>query len=360
MGKTIKQILYKNKSSGDFLKKSYLSGLFYYKENLKTYSKEFRILGIPFWKKKIKQGFEKYYLFAIVFFQKSSRKFLYNTILKEIPNKYEHIFINFNCSGETYLFLSYINPPPNSVFIATRKYHVDLCRMMHPGIECIYLPDVINLRSFDDIYKEEYKDKTFYNILPFNHFVKLEKDLRQGKDIHYCKAICETMELKYSTEANLPVISEEVKQSALNKANRIGLNLEKFVFLCPESQSNENPAKDYWINLTNEFYTQGYDIFINTMFLDPDYGVGKTCFLTFDEAYYIASLSKQIIGLRSGFIEVLTTIKNVPITCLYTDFKDRGKLKPIDAETVLKGFSLKYLPNVNINNITEECINECL
>lgn len=52
MGKTIKQILYKNKSSGDFLKKSYLSGLFYYKENLKTYSKEFRILGIPFWKKK--------------------------------------------------------------------------------------------------------------------------------------------------------------------------------------------------------------------------------------------------------------------------------------------------------------------
>ena len=69
--------------------------------------------------------------------------------------------------------------------------------------------------------------------MPFNHFVKLEKDLRQGKDIHYCKAICETMELKYSTEANLPVISEEVKQSALNKANRIGLNLEKICISLP-------------------------------------------------------------------------------------------------------------------------------
>lgn len=52
MEKTIKQIFYKNKSCGDCIKKSYLSGLFYYKEKLKTYDKEFRILGIPLWKKK--------------------------------------------------------------------------------------------------------------------------------------------------------------------------------------------------------------------------------------------------------------------------------------------------------------------
>lgn len=356
MGNIINQIFYKNKSSGDYLKKSYLSGLFYYKENLKTYGKEFRIFGLPFWKKKIKQGLEKYYLFGFKFFQKSSRKLLYNTILKKIHNKYEHIFINFNCSGETYLFLSYINPPSNSVFIATKKYHIDLCRMMHPNIECLYLPDVVNLRSLDNVYKEKYNGKIFYNILPFNHFIDLEKDLRKGKDVHYCELLCKTIAIKYSKEANLPVISEEIKQSALNKAKRIGLNLENFVFLCPESQSNENPEKDYWINLTDELYARGYDIFINIMSLDPDYGIGKTCFLTFDEAYYIASLSKEIIGLRSGFIEVLTTIKNVAITCLYTNFKDRGKLKPIDAETVLKGFSLKFLPNIHVENIEEVII----
>lgn len=357
MEKTIKQIFYKNKSCGDCIKKSYLSGLFYYKEKLKTYDKEFRILGIPLWKKKVKHGFEKYCLLGFVIFKKSSRKMLYKTVLKKIGKEYKHIFLNFNCSGETYLFLSYVNPPANSVFIATRRYHVDLCRMMHPNIECIYLPDIINLRSVDNVYKEEYNGKIFYNILPFNHFIELEKNLRKGKDIHYCEAICKTIGIKYTQEANLPVISEEVKQSALKKANRIGLNLNNFIFLCPESQSNQNPPKDYWINLTNEFYEQGYDIFINTMSLAPDYGLGKTCFLTFDEAYYIASLSKQIIGLRSGFIEVLTTIRHVPISCLYTDFKERGRLKPIDVETVLMGFSLKKLPNVSTKQIKEYSVN---
>lgn len=353
MEKTIKQILYKNKSCCDNLKKSYLFGLFYYKENLKTYGQEFRILGFPFWKKKIKLGFVKYYLSGCVFFQKSSRKMLYDTILKKIQNKYEHIFINFNCSGETYLFLCYLTPPKHSVFIATKKYHVDLCRMMHPDIECIYMPEVINLRSFDNVYKEEYKGKTFYNILPFNHFIELENDLRKGKDIHYCEAICRTIGTEYTKETILPVILEEVKQSALKKANRIGLNLDNFVFLCPESQSNEKPEKDYWINLTDELYAQGYDVFINAMHLESDYGTGKTCFLTFDEAYYLASLSKQIIGLRSGFMDVTASIKNVPITCLYTDFKARGKLKPLDAETILKGFTLKKLPNTNSSNIVE-------
>ncbi|CCY25143.1 putative uncharacterized protein [Brachyspira sp. CAG:484] len=356
MEKTIKHIFYKNKSYGDYIKKSYLCGVFYYKENMKTFSKEFRILGLPFWKKKVKQGFEKFYLFSLLFFRKSSRKMLYKTVLKEIGNEYKHIFINFNCSGETYIFLSYINPPANSIFIATRKYHIDLCRMMHPNIECVYLPSVINLRSYDDVYKEEYRDKIFYNVLPFKHFIKLEKNLRKGKDVHYCEAICKTIGLEYKKEANRPIISEKVKQSALMKINRIGLNLDNFVFLCPESQSNENPAKDYWVNLTEEFYAQGYDIFINTMFLNPDYGIGKTCFLTFDEAYYIASLSKQIIGLRSGFIEVLTTVENVPITCIYTDFKDRGLLKPLFVEQVLNGFSLKRLPNVYTKQIKEYSI----
>ena len=353
MRKTIKQIFYKNKSSGDYLKKSYVLGLFYYKENIKIYSKEFRIIGLPFWKKKIKQGFEKYYLFGLVVFQKSSRKRLYNTILKEIQNKYEHIFINFNCSGETYLFLSYINPPPNSIFIATRKYHIDLCRMMHPNIECIYLPDIINLRSFDNVYKEEYKDKTFYNILPFKHFVRLEKNLKNGLDVHYCKEICKTMGVEYSANTKFPTVSENAKNSALDKAKRIGLNLNNFIFLCPESQSNEDPKEDFWKNIINDFYNKGYDVFLNVLEQNPKFGTAKTCFLTFEEVYYIASLSKKIIGLRSGFIEYLTSIKNVPITCYYTDFKDRCKLKPIDAETVLKGFSLKKLPNVEAKNITE-------
>lgn len=357
MHKTILDMLYKDKSKCDLIKKSYLFGMFYYKHNPKNYSSEFRFFGLPILRIKFKSGHKRYYFLGVVCFQKSTRKILYNTLLEEIGNNYDNIFVNFNCSGETYLFLSYLNPPDNSVFVATKKYHVDLCHMMHPEIACVYLPNIINLRSFDSVYSEKYKDKTFYNILPFNHFVKLEKRLRKGEDVHYCEEICKTIGVEYTKRAKLPTITEDIKSSALKKANRIGLKLDKFIFLCPESQSNENPDKEYWINLTDKFYAQGYDIFINAMSLAPDYGIGKTCFLTFEEAYYIASLSKQIVGLRSGFIEVLTTIKNVPITCFYTDFKDRGKLKAIDAETVLKGFTLKQLPNVNTGLIKEFDLN---
>ena len=87
--------------------------------------------------------------------------------------------------------------------------------------------------------------------------------------------------------------------------------------------------------------------------LKDEYGIGKTCFLTFEEAYYLASLSKCIIGLRSGFIEPLTSIKNLPIFCLYTDFKDRGLLKSISSDVVMKSFSLKKLPNCDATMIKE-------
>lgn len=358
MNKTVLEILYKDKSKNNLIKKSFLFGMFYYKHNLKNYSSEFRLFGIPVWKTKFKSGHKRFYFLGLVYFEKSSRKILYNTLLEELGDKYDNIFVNFNCSGETYLFLSYLNPPENSVFVATKKYHVDLCHMMHPDIDCVYLPDVINLRSFDSVYKENYKGKTFYNILPFNHFVKLEKRLRKGEDAHYCVEICKTIGVEYTKTAKCPVISEDAKKSALKKAERIGLNLDNFIFLCPESQSNENPPKDFWIDLVDDMYEKGFDVFINTLFLKEAFGMGKTGFLTFEEAYYIASLSKGIIGLRSGFIEPLTSINNIPITCLYTDFRDRGLLAPIKAEQVLTGFTLTKLPNVSKEEINEYMITD--
>ena len=341
-------------------KKTYLFGIFYYKQNRSTNEKEFRLLGLPIWRKKFKRGKERYYFCGIAYFKKSSRKYLYKTILKNIDKKYKNIYIHFNCSGETYLFLSYIKPTEDSIFVATKKYHIDLCKMLHPNIACIYLPNILNLRASDNVYKENYKDKNFYNVLPFDHFRILEEKIKKGLEVHYCKEICKTIGVEYSTKALLPFISEDIKKSALNKANRIGLNIDNFIFLCPESQSNEDPPNDFWINLVEDLYNSGYDVFLNVLNQNPKFGTAKSCYLTFAEAYYIASLSKKIIGLRSGFIEPLSSIKNIPITCYYTDFKDRGLLSALDKHKVLKGFSLKYLPNVNINNIREVLINECL
>lgn len=346
-------LIYNKKTNEDYIKIKYLLGLIYYKKNFKTFTKEIRFLGLTCFKKKFSQGREKFYFFGFAIFSVDSKHTMYKEIIRRIGKQYTNIYINFNCSGETYLYLSYLKPKSSSVFIATQKYHVDLCKMMHPNIDCIYIPEVLQLRGFDDIYKEHYMEYIFYNILPFNHFVKLENNLRKGLDVHYCKEICKTMEIEYSQNAKFPMISQSSKISALNKANRIGLNLNNFIFLCPESQSNEDSNDGFWKNIVEDLYNKGYDVFLNILKLSPKYGTAKTCFLTFEEAYYIASLSKEIIGLRSGFIEYLTSLKNIPITCYYTDFKDRGLLPALDVHRVIKGFSLKYLPNVDTKNIKE-------
>lgn len=353
MLKNILQNLYKDKSNKSCVKRTYAFGLFYYKENKESYKTEFRFCGLPILKRKISNGKIKYYLLFLNILQKSSRKYLYNKILQKVGSCYKNIYVNYNCSGETYLYLAYLKPAQNSVFIATRKYHIDLCKMMHPDIDCIYMPEILALRSFDDIYEEEYKNKTFYNILPFKHFVRLENKIHIGEKLHYCKEICKTIGIKPNSKIVSPQVNDKIKAIVLEKTKRISLNLEKFVLLCPESQSNEDLDKEFWINLTKELYGNGYDIFTNALFLKAEYGISKTCFLTLNELYYLASLSKGIICLRSGVIEPLTAIKSVPITCLYTDFKDRGCLKSIKAETVLECFSLKELPNAEKDNIDE-------
>ena len=97
--------MYKNKVTNNYVKRYFLFGIFYYKKDIKTFEEEFRILGLPFWMKKVKKGFEYFYLFNVWYYRKNCKKLLYSTILKNIDNKYKHIYMNFNCSGETYLFL---------------------------------------------------------------------------------------------------------------------------------------------------------------------------------------------------------------------------------------------------------------
>lgn len=350
--------LYNVKSNDDTIKKRFMFGLFYHKSAKSQLSSEFRILGIPVIMTNVNYATEKFYLFGVCVFKKSTKYKLYDIILDKIDDRYTDIYVNYNCSGETYLccmLFDYINKTKKDkvLFIATRKYQADIFRMICPEIKCIFIGDIFDLRSNDIKFKETYKGKTFYNILPYKHFIELENDIRKLNNVHYYERILVTLGLKNKElSPRVPVISETAEKNVLYKADKIGLNLNKFIFLCPESQSNLPVKKEIWKELIDCFNAQGYDVFSNVIRLSDDYGVAKSCFLTFEEAYCLASMSKGIIGLRSGLIENLTTI-NVPIICFYTDFYERGALNSIPVDKVLNSFSLKKLPNVYINNIHE-------
>lgn len=164
-----------NKSDDGAIKKIFLFGLIYFKESKSRLSSELRILGFPFFKTNVNYTIEKFYLCGLPVFKKSTKHKLYDIVIDNIENQYTDIYINYNCSGETYLFYSlfkYINQKENDkvLFIACKKYHIDICKMMCPEIKCIYLPELFQIRSIDLQFKEEYKGRIFYNILPYKHF----------------------------------------------------------------------------------------------------------------------------------------------------------------------------------------------
>lgn len=353
--------LYNVKTENNAVKKSFLFGIFKTKYFIEMFNFEFRFCGIVLLKTKINKGYEKFYILGIPFFIKKSSHKLYNKILDKIDGKYTDIYINFNCSGETYLFLTFFNSfnkGKKPLLIATKPYHVDLFNMMCPEIPYFYIPGLEKLRGYDNIFQEQYKNVNFYNILPMKHFINLEKQIIKGTDIHYYDEILKTVCIKNSEiNSQKPLISEQVKQSALDKAKKINLNIDNFIFICPESQSNIDLDSYFWPDLINCFFENGTDVFMNVIKLSPLFGSAKTCFLTIQEAYCLASLSKGIIGLRSGILEPLSTLNNIPLVCLYSDFKDRGVLKSIPAKKVMNSFSLKKLPNTSYN-ITEYCIED--
>ena len=177
--------VYNKKFENNAEKTSILFGIFKKKYYPKRYCMEFRVLGIILFRTKVNKGIKKYFLLGFPVWFTNTRFELYQRVLDTLPKKYDNIYVNYNCSGETYLSLAYLKPLKNSVFIATKKYHVDLCHMMHPEVDCFYIPELLPLRGIDNIYKENYKNVNFYNILPFQHFINLESLMRKNLPIHY-------------------------------------------------------------------------------------------------------------------------------------------------------------------------------
>ena len=85
-----------------------------------------------------------------------------------------------------------------------------------------------------------------------------------------------------------------LNNSIINKYNEY--KNKNFIFLSPEAKSVLPINENFWKKLKAQINKKGYEIIQNEKNL------------TFEEAYYIASLSKGIITLRSGISELLSML----------------------------------------------------
>lgn len=296
-------------------------------------------------------------LYRVSLFNEFKRKYF-----KYLDKKYDDIYILHANSGETYLTLTYIidalikkNNSKSPLLIATQKYHVDMIKMICLDIPYVYVSK-FKLRITENFFKiDKFR---FFLLFNNSHFKLVEKNIRNydlGK-YHYFYAILERLNISEQEISMRPInVNLNDEKKALEKVQKTGLNLEKFVFLAPEAQSCKLYDKDFWIELIKGFQFAGYDVFVNLVEDEIKFEKElnyKSCYLTFGEAFALAKHSKKIVSLRSGFTEFLLQT-NVPVDVIYTKFRKRHFFDDLDIYHVMSGFGLTQLPFVDKSKIME-------
>lgn len=330
------------------------------------FNTKINFLNIPIFRKEEQNDYIKIYILSILIRKTNMAEQKCREMWNKYHNQYDDIYFLASPSGELYLFLNtaqaiikkYGSKRP--LFIVDKPYKKDMCRMFQPDIPCVQEEFPIALYLYEK-HIHKINNMKFFLFFPTWYYVmaqdKLIKERLSGK-INYYDCILDFVELnRKDNNFHLPIISLDAKKSLQEKIQKLGLNLDKFVFLSPEAISCLHYPQSFWVNLIKKLKELGYDVFLNIMNSNNNIEEAKTCFLSHEEVFALAQLSSGIIGLRSGMIEILSMI-NVPIHVLYTDMPKRVLIEPMDAENTLHAFTMKKLPGVNVDNIYEyDCNN---
>ncbi|MGN1154090.1 MAG: hypothetical protein ACI4S3_08670 [Candidatus Gastranaerophilaceae bacterium] len=346
-----------------FIKTKYLSGLFYKKFDIYNKTFKFQIFGFSIFKTKLKGSYKLWYFLFIPIWIKNVNKeflnnFLDNAILK-YPN-FEDYYIFLSRSGEFFLLMHHFaqwlhnNKSSNFILIFTAKYHLNICKMFFPNIPTAYIKRVnvpLVSRGVSSV-NFKYKNKQIFVPTNEKYFVDVENKIRDN-NAHYYECLKEHLGL--NNDIQHYVISEKTKEKVMKIVKYI-LN-DNFVFISPETLSNESMEKDFWENFVLQLKNLGYEVFCNAMDFKNLVGDSTSVFLTYEESIELAKYAKAIIGMRSGFLECLSQ-NNIPVFALYTDFPKRSGFKRLKSDKVLSGYSISKLPNVNPNLLYEYDVNK--
>lgn len=294
--------------------------------------KEIKILGKSVIKRAEENNYRTYSFLGKEYKKVSLLKEFKKLYFKYFGNEYDDIYILRANSGEIYLTLTYLidslikkNCSKKPLLVATKKYHIDMIKMICPDLPFVYIKK-LNLKVVGDTFKID--NFRFFLLYDSIHFRKVELDIKANElgSHHYFKSILDRLDF---TEKDLKMrkmnVLHSAEESMLEKIEKTGLNLNKFVFLAPEAQSCKLYDEDFWVVLVNKLQEIGYDVFVNLTEKDIKLKNAidfKTCDLSFAEAFALAKKAKRIVSLRSGFTEFLLQT-NVPLDVLYTKFRHR-------------------------------------
>ena len=322
-----------------------------------------KLFGINILKSKVKDIFknrEKIYLFGLHIFTRNIRARQQKRYLKCLTDEYPqydaYYCIACNC-GELFWFLCHYNEIAQSYNFTKPVFVFDKPRMKSVldifkgsiNVDSVVFNDCTSLFLDPEM---KYQNKTF--ITPFN-----DKYFHNYADVH----ICQRGEHYYSLLKSRLKLKKAalVPTQRLNNAAYIKTFAEvflknNFIILSPEAVSLKPLPRDFWVQLSNELKSIGYEIFLNVSKISDKIDGVFTLFLSINEINELAKYSKGIIGLRSGLLEIMSCTSSKPVIAIYNSYVDSlpNKMSPQQAKV---GFSIKQLPNVS-SKVIEYCADE--
>lgn len=265
----------------------------------------------------------------------------------------------FDRTGETYINCLHLKEYciekkiSEYCIITPFAYLVDIIKVFSPGIPIFIVPKIFYQLHFLNKSIVKLQDITIHQILFHTHFIEMEKRIRLGENINFYDAILTRLNLTKKDYYNEFFFSKEIENNVNKKMKLNNLKENEFIILAPEAQSNGSLSDKFWQDLSLYINNNGIDVLFNVTKNTIANQYGKTIYFNLTEAMYIARKAKKIIGIRSGYMD-LVSASNKPIYCIYYPFGNRGKYLPyLSASEVFKSYSLKMLPLINEKLITE-------
>lgn len=350
-------------SRSDYVRQIFLGGLFSSrKEN--RHSPEIRekcfcLLGLPLWVWKEDTQYRSLTAFGLTVWRETWEQFIAKSSLAQMFDNAKHIFLFNSNSGEVFLFLKYLLPnllkhSPEKRFLlaGSKQYHLEMARIICPDMPCTLIEDKTLTRLPSPSY--DIGGRHIDVLFTAGYFRAVEDSLTIDRPRHYFSEAIRFFGLEGKLSEQLHVsIPQPVEQDALEKASSLSLCMENFVFLAPEAASCAQLPDEFWRRLAKAFQERGSDIFVNAV-KRADFAaeIGKTCCLSYAEAFALARRAKGIVSLRSGLTEFLMDTE-VPLDVIYTDFERRGSFGKVPARAVLNGFTLSLLPGFEPRRVRE-------
>jgi ADP-heptose:LPS heptosyltransferase len=327
--------------------------------------KKFFLFGLHVATAEIKDYKEIFYLRTPNLFTYKNIKKGLKQIVAQVPHECDSVYYISTPTGEGYILANIL-----SELIKKNKSKNPYILLRNSSLDNIFnnfCPSIKNKKVFvverDLEWRKlcqshhEYKGKNIYVFFRTRHYFLQDRKILGDKSnqTHFFQYVLDSLHVKVNPGSfcvkNL-IASDKILEEKIKNLN---LNWDKFVIFAPEANTSLMYPLEFYVNLAKKLQNKGYDVFWNlckTKTVDQDI---KTAMLSYDELFVLAKKSKGVIGLRSGLFDLLSGMNEFPKFVLYTEFPPRGKKagQYYTSEKALVGFSLKKLPNVDVNKIYE-------